>query len=188
MSKTLTSANSNVLDDNVIVPVHFLKIEYTSGSFFVNTSDRNITFDSNTYVGGSGVATISSVEESQELQASGIRLTLSGVSSSNVSIALTENYKNIDATLFLGFLNINTYQLHDDPFIIFKGKVDTQDVQVDGDTATIVVEIENRLIDWERQRISRYTNNDQLQKFSGDVGLEFIQQLVEKELFWGVEN
>jgi hypothetical protein len=40
----------------------------------------------------------------------------------------------------------------------------------------------------ERQRISRYTNNDQLKKFSGDVGLEFVQQLVEKELFWGVEN
>lgn len=188
MSKTLTSANSNVLDDNVIVPVHFLKIEYTSGTLYLNTSDRNITFDGNSYIGGSGIANISSIEESQELQASGIRLTLSGVSNSNVSIALTENFKNVDATLYLGFLNINNYTLHDDPFIIFKGKVDTQDLQISGETATIVVEIENRLIDWERQRISRYTNNDQLQKFSGDVGLEFVQQLVEKELFWGVEN
>ena len=188
MSKTLTSANSNVLDDSVIIPVHFLKIEYTSGTLYLNTSDRDITFDSNSYVGGSGIATISSIEESQELQASGIQLTVSGVSSSNVSIALTENFKNVDATLYLGFLNTADYTLHDDPFIIFKGKVDTQDVQISDDTATIVIEIENRLIDWERQRISRYTNNDQLQKFSGDVGLEFVQQLVEKELFWGVEN
>ena len=188
MSKSLSTANANVLDDNVIVPVHFLKIEYTSGTLYLNTSVRDITFNSDEYIGGSGIATISSIEESQELQASGIQLTVSGVSTSNVSIALTENFKNVDATLYLGFLNINTYQLHDDPFIIFKGKVDTQDVQVDGETATILIEIENRLIDWERQRISRYTNNDQLQKFSGDVGLEFVQQLVEKELFWGVKN
>ena len=188
MSKTLTTANSNVLDDSVIIPVHFIKIEYTSGTLYLNTSDRDIVFDSNTYVGGSGIANISSIEESQELQANGIQLTVSGVSSSNVSIALTENFKNVDATLFLGFLNTDNYTLHDDPFIVFKGKVDTQNLQIDGDTATIVIEIENRLIDWERQRISRYTNNDQLQKFSGDVGLEFVQQLVEKELFWGVKN
>ena len=41
-------------------------------------------------------------------------------------------------------------------------------------------------IDWERSRIRRYTNQDQQQKFSGDKGLEFIQELQEKELFWGV--
>ena len=55
MSKTLTSANSNVLDDSVIVPVHFIKIEYTSGTLYLNTSERDITFDSNSYVGGYGV-------------------------------------------------------------------------------------------------------------------------------------
>jgi hypothetical protein len=188
MAKTLTTANQNVLDDSVIIPIHFLKIEYTSGTLYLNTSDRDLDFDSQTYVGGAGVASISSVEETQELQASGIQVQISGVDSSNVSIALTENFKNVDATLYLGFLNITTYTLEDDPFIIFKGKVDTQNIQVDNETATIVIEIENRLIDWERQRISRYTNNDQLSKYSGDVGLEFVQQLVEKELFWGVEN
>lgn len=188
MSKTLTTTNANVLDDSVIVPVHFIKIEYLSGTLFLNTSDRDIVFDGETYVGGSGIANISSIEESQELQATGIRLTVSGVSVSNVSIALTENFKNVDATLYLGFLNSTNYTLHDDPFVIFKGKVDTQDLQVDEETATIVIEIENRLIDWERPRIKRYTNNDQQKKYPGDRGLEFIQELVEKELFWGVDN
>ena len=56
MSKTLVTANSNVLDDSVIIPVHFIKIEYTSGTLYLNTSDRDIVFDSNTYVGGSGIA------------------------------------------------------------------------------------------------------------------------------------
>lgn len=188
MAKTLTSANTNVLDDSVIIPIHFLKIEYTSGTLYLNTSDRSLTFDGDEYIAGAGIANISSIEETQELQASGVQVQISGVDSSNISIALTENFKNIDTTLYLGFLNTSTYVLEDDPFIIFKGKIDTQNIQVDGETATIVIEIENRLIDWERQRISRYTNNDQLSKHSGDVGLEFVQQLVEKELFWGVEN
>ena len=148
MSKTLTSANSNVLDDSVIVPVHFIKIEYTSGTLYLNTSERDITFDSNSYVGGYGVANISSIEESQELQASGIQLTVSGVSSSNVSIALTENFKNVDATLYLGFLDTTNYTLKDDPFIIFKGKVDTQNLELSGETATIVIEMRTDR-DWE---------------------------------------
>ena len=186
MAKTLSTNNTNVLDDQVIIPVHFLTINYTSGTLFLNTSDRNFTISGNNFIGGSGIATISSIEETQELQATGIKLTVSGVASSNISIALTENYKNVDATLQLGFLNTTTYALIDTPFTIFKGKVDTQDIQVDSDTATIVIEIENRLIDWERSRIRRYTNQDQQQKFSGDKGLEFIQELQEKEIFWGV--
>ena len=50
------------------------------------------------------------------------------------------------------------------------------------------LDIENRLIDWERPRISRFTNEEQQNLFSGDKGLEFVDSVAEKELFWGVEN
>ena len=53
------------------------------------------------------------------------------------------------------------------------------------DTATIELDIENRLVDWERPRISRFTNEEQQNLFSGDKGLEFVDSVAEKELFLG---
>ena len=89
-------------------------------------------------------------------------------------------------TYNLGFLNSN-YALVDDPFIIFVGKVDTMAISL-SDTATIELDIENRLIDWERPRVSRFTNEEQQNLYSGDKGLEFVDSVAEKELFWGVDN
>ena len=44
MVKTLSTNNSNVLDDAVIRPVYFLKLEFPSGTVYLNSSDRNITW------------------------------------------------------------------------------------------------------------------------------------------------
>ena len=45
--------------------------------------------------------------------------------------------------------------------------------------------VESRLADWERPRVSRYTDADQQQRFPGDLGCRFAPQMVEKELVWG---
>jgi len=186
MVKTLTTNNSNVLNDDVLRPVYFLKIEFPSSTVYLNSSDRNITFSGNSYLGAGQIGTLSDIEETSELQANGIKFTLTGIPTTHLSVALTSEYQGSPATQFLGFLNSN-YTLVDDPFIIFVGKVDTMAISL-SDTATIELDIENRLVDWERPRISRFTNEEQQNLFSGDKGLEFVDSVAEKELFWGVDN
>ena len=186
MVKTLSTNNSNVLNDEVLRPVYFIKIDFPSGTVYLNSSDRDITFDSNNYLGAGTIGTLSDIEETSELQANGIKFTLTGIPSTYISVALTTEYQGSSATQYLGFLN-NNYTLVDDPFIIFVGKVDTMAINI-SDTATIELDIENRLVDWERPRISRFTNEEQQNLFSGDKGLEFVDSVAEKELFWGVDN
>jgi len=186
MVKTLSTNNSNVLNDNVVRPIYFLKFEFPSGNVYLNSSDRNITWGGNSYIGAGSIGTVSDIEETSELQAQGIKLTLTGIPSTYVSIALTSEYQGSATTEYLGFFNEN-YGLVDDPFVIFVGKVDTMAISL-SDTATIEVDIENRLVDWERPRISRFTNEEQQNLYSGDKGLEFVDSVAEKELFWGVDN
>ncbi|MCH8035958.1 MAG: VWA domain-containing protein [Proteobacteria bacterium] len=65
----------------------------------------------------------------------------------------------------------------------------TFDLKLDlapGETATVTVTVESRLIAWERAKIRRYTNEDQQQRFSGDKFLEFVNQTMDKEILWGV--
>ena len=186
MVKTLSTNNSNVLDDDVLRPIYFLKFDFPSGNVYLNSSDRNITWGGNSYIGAGSIGSVSDIEETSELQAQGVKLTLTGIPSTYVSIALTSEYQGSATTQYLGFFNDN-YGLVDDPFVIFVGKVDTMAISL-SDTATIEVDIENRLIDWERPRISRFTNEEQQNLYSGDKGLEFVDSVAEKELFWGVDN
>ena len=84
--------------------------------------------------------------------------------------------------MFLAFLD-DDYQIIEDPMLAFRGRIDTQDISL-GKEANIAVNIESRLIDWERPRVRRYTNEDQQDLHSGDKGLEFVSQMVEKEITW----
>jgi len=53
------------------------------------------------------------------------------------------------------------------------------------ETATIQVTVENRLIEFERTRVRRYTAEDQKIDYPNDKGLEFVAEMAEKEIVWG---
>ena len=107
MVKTLSTNNSNVLNDDVIRPVYFIKLEFPSATTYLNSSDRNITFDSQNYLGAGTIGTMSDIEETSELQANGVKLTLTGIPSTYISIALTTEYQGSSATAYLGFFHLN---------------------------------------------------------------------------------
>jgi hypothetical protein len=78
----------------------------------------------------------------------------------------------------------DSYALVADPVEIFKGRVNQMNIEA-GETATVSLTVESRLVDWERPRVRRYNNADQQVAFTGDKGFEFVPQMVEKELIWG---
>ena len=121
MVKTLSTNNSNVLNDDVLRPIYFLKLEFPSGTTYLNSSDRNITFDSQSYLGAGTIGTMSDIEETSELQANGVKLTLTGIPSTYISIALTTEYQGSNATAYLGFFNdiSKTISQSNRPLIIF---------------------------------------------------------------------
>ena len=43
----------------------------------------------------------------------------------------------------------------------------------------------NRLIDLEKPNESRYTSEEQKRLFSGDLGLDFVTDLQDKDINWG---
>ena len=73
-----------------------------------------------------------------------------------------------------------------DPQIIFSGRIDNLQIAF-GETAEIVCNLENRLADWLRPRIRRYTDADQKDLYPGDRGLEYVAAAVDKEIVWGVQ-
>ncbi len=53
------------------------------------------------------------------------------------------------------------------------------------DTCTVQLTLENKLVDLERARVARFTSAYQKSLYSGDLGLDFVESLQDKEIVWG---
>jgi hypothetical protein len=183
MTRALTSGVQTAVAADVVRPVTLVKMAFDSGTVHYSGADRAITYSGDSYIGIGNFAGFSVVEEGVDLQTYSVTISISGVPTSLLSISLSEDYQNRFVTLYQGFLN-DSYALIADPVEIFKGRVNQMNIEA-GETATISLSVESRLVDWERPRIRRYNNADQQVAFSGDKGFEFVPQMVEKELIWG---
>ncbi len=189
MTRTIATANKNETTAEVFRPVLFLFLDLDGGDVTVNSSDQDIAWDfdgdssDETFTGVGQFGSVSVINESADLKASGIQCMLTGVPTTHISNALSESYSGRTAKLYIGFLNASRV-LVADPMVIFAGRIDAMDIQI-GKTASVSVSIESKLVDWERARIRRYTNQDQRNLYSTDEFCEFVVQTVEKELVWG---
>ena len=183
MSRNLTTAVQNELAASELQPFFAIKLAFDSGDVRVWTGYNDITVASETYIGGGQLLSISPIEETVEIAARGVNLALNGINSSLVSVALTESYQGRSAKVYLGV--ISSGAVVSDPYLVFDGRMDVMTIEDAGDTANISLSAESRLIDLERARVRRYTNNDQQNQFAGDTSLRFVADLQDKEIAWG---
>lgn len=183
MGRSLTTAAANASVADVVRPILLIALEFSDGTVRYTSSDRDVIYDSNNYTAAGHFATISAVEEGTELEANRIVVGINGVPAANISLALGQTYQNRAGTVYLGFQNAS-YALIADPFVAFKGRMNSMDITL-GKTVTVQMGLESRLVDWDKARIRRYTNEDQQNYFTGDKGLEFVNEMVDKDLIWG---
>jgi len=139
---------------------------------------------SKVFTGTGDLLSISPVEESSTLQMNGISVALTGIKSSLVSTALTAQYTNRDAALYMGLYNASGSVIAD-VYTLFKGKMDVLNITEQADTATITLNIESRLVSFEQPLNRMLTLEDQQVDYSSDLGFEFISDLQDKEIIWG---
>lgn len=181
MTRTISSATETALSDGQVRPVYLVRMAFDS-TVLVNSSPYTITYNSEDYLGVGTLGAIEAIQEGAEMQAYGVKFTISGIPSEYISIALGEHYQGNDVKVYLALLDEDHALI--DAVLIWNGRMDTMDIDM-GDTATITVTAESYLADWDRPRIRRYNDADQQQEYPGDKGLEFVEQMVEKTILWG---
>ena len=184
MSRTLSSEMQAVATAEVVRPIYLIDMEFTSGSVYFWSGVGNLTFNSNTYIGAGDLLSIGSVSETAELQANGATVTLTGIKQSLVTIARDEPYQGRPLTIRLGALD-DSGDLVSSPVIIFSGFMDVMTIADGGETSTISISVENKLIAFERSFVRRYTSEDQKIEHPSDKGFEFVTKIQEKEIIWG---
>jgi hypothetical protein len=183
VTRSLTAGVQSAIATTQISALMFVELDFASGFLRVTTAGHDVAWNGYTWTGVGMLGKVDPIAEDVSLQANGIKLTLSGVDVAIISIALQEAYQGRAAKIWLAFVNTSG-AIVADPVLLFVGRMDTMEVQ-DGETATVVLNLENDLAAWDRPRVRRFTDADQRTEYPTDKGFEFVSETAQRTLSWG---
>ena len=173
MSRTLHASTSlNLQADNVLF-AWIVAITFASGTLRMWSGVGDLVWGGDTYEGVGDLGNVSPITETEDMRAAGVELTLSGIPSALIGTAIGDSRTGKDAKIWLGTFD-ESWQLDGDPAEAFFGRVDQVVVEDRGETATIIVQVESRWVGYEQPRERRFTHEDQISEYPGDLGFEFV--------------
>ena len=206
MSRELNQGTLGALSDDVLYPFFAVEMLFDGNEVLrLWTGVGTLVYEGQDWFGTGSLLQIDAIEETAEMSVKGASITLSGVPSTTVSLALSEPYQGRVCNIYFGTFIKDSLLTEDGNYIllesgdtirlesseftsltqIFSGFMDQMNIEETPETATIALLVENKLIDLERQRIARYTSEYQKARYPGDKGLDFIEGLQDKEIVWG---
>ena len=187
MARSLTTDLNNEFLAGLFSIVLFCKLEWDSGDLYVWSGYGDISWDGQTWTGLGHLAGISAIQETPDIIASGVQMQLSGIPSSLIALALGQARQGNEVSIWLGAMSASG-SIVADPYLIFSGLMDVPSILEQGDTSTINITAENRLIELNRIHEVRHTDRYQRQRFSGDKGFEYVASLQDKPINWGIPD
>ena len=152
-----------------------------AGVLRVANAVGEFVIDGDTYYGIGTLGDIEAIEKDGSSSPEGLVMTLSGISPTMLSDVMTEHYQGKEVTLLTCVLYGTT--IHSD--IVFRGRLNTMDVTI-GEMAVIRVEVENRLVAWNRGSQSRWNDASHQRTLDAaqqpDKFFEFVEVTAGKEI------
>lgn len=184
MSRELTAGVEAEIASRVVRPALLVKITTMGGDANFWTGLGDLVWGSDTYAGAGKLGGISEVSETLNLQANGIQFNLSGVSVEILRIALAEIKQGLPCWMWLAFLD-SSMNIIADPVHLWEGFTDVPEISEMGSSATVGLSSESKMVDLERPRTRRYTDQDQRFDSATDKGFEFVPSLQDKQIMFG---
>jgi hypothetical protein len=137
------------------------------------------TWGGQNWLGVGDFGAVQGIEESEKISPYSATLILSGLDSTMVNEALSEDYFRRPITLYLGVANTNDVLL-DDPTVIWSGFMDSMSLSVGSDGGdAIQLTCESELSMFDRSANLRFTDQMQQNQHSGDVFFEFLPAIAD---------
>ena len=182
MSRTLDITTAAVLEDDAVHVFMAVELMFTTAPLYLWTGIGDLVTGGKTYTGTGNIMSISDIRETADISAAGATITLSGMASDVLSLALTEPYQGRLARIKLGMTDgTGSVDLTD----MFVGYMDQMNIDESAGGCTIGLAVESKLITLERPVVKRYTSASQKARFPDDLAFDFVNDLQDKQLTWG---
>ena len=203
-TRDISTAIQGNLEDDVVYPFFAIQLLFDTAPIYLWTGAGTLVFEGISYIGTGNLLDVSSIEETAEIAVRGATITLSGMNSEVISLALQSPYQGRVCKIYFGMFSKGTLLQEDGAYLlledgskialesqetgltqIFSGYIDEMNIDEGPDFGTIELKVENKLIDLERARVRRYTSGYQKSVYPGDLGFDFVEDLQDKEIVWG---
>jgi hypothetical protein len=172
------------VESGYVRPAIFVEIHFLTGPVYVWSGAGSIAWGGVSWLDVGNFGSISPIEEGATVSARGITLSLSGVDPTLLSDVLNEYQQNLPAVIYFGVRD-NTGALIPNPITSWAGRTDQPTITVDGESATISIACENRLVILNNSVERRYTDADQKRDYPDDRGFEFVNAIQNVTIYWG---
>jgi hypothetical protein len=183
MSRDLTASVVAQTQAAQVQPFFMFEGDFIGGTVRVWSGIGELNWNNQIWDGYGTLLGISNIDEDNEISAKGITVSLSGIPSETISLALQDCRQGFQGNVYLGFIDNN--EVVSDPVLVFQGRLDVVEIGEGDDTSYISLNYESRLIDLQKPRSSRFTDEDQKRAFPGDLGCAFVISLQDKNIRWG---
>ena len=183
MSRDADTDLATAAEASVVRPYLLVELDYAAGAVRATSLPFDVVYNGDTYIGVGLLGSISEVGEGTEIRSYGINLKMSGIPMQYVEDVVAADGQGRAGRVWLGMLDAGHVPIGD-PLQVFQGRMDVSEIEY-GETISIMIALESRLVDWERPRIRRFTDQDQKRAYPGDRGLEYVQAVSDMELVWG---
>lgn len=184
MARDIPSALASALGDDVVRPALLFDAEFTTGWLYLWTGDQELTWNGHTYTGIGSLINLTSIEETGEVRAAGVTVSLAGLDVSITSIALQSLAQNKTGKIYMGLLDGAGAFVGGDPVLAFQGRLDIGEISEQGQASTVTIKYESRLVDLEKPREWRWTDQDQRTTWTDDAGLQYAGR-ADEVIQWG---
>ena len=179
MSRTLPAGMAAALAGESVTLFYAVELLFDSGAIRIWTGFGDKTINSETYTGAGFLLNIDGIAEVADLTASGITITLSGISSSIISLALQENYQGRVARVYFGVEGVSG------ALEVFSGFMDVMTIEHSGETMRVTLSVESKLVTLQRPNTRRYTSANHKIRYPSDTFFDHVTKLQDKEIVWG---
>ena len=184
MARDMTPAIAAALEAGELRLILFFEGAFASGWVRLWTGLGELDWNGETWLGAGSLLGIGTVEETQQVVANGTTVSLSGVPLEMVSLAIDDARQGKPGRVWIGLLT-EAGEIIADPVQAFTGRLDVPEIADAGESCTVTISYENRLIDLGVTRNWRYTHESQQVLSPGDRGFEFVTTIQDKEIKWG---
>ena len=185
--RSIDSATLAELSSNTFKLAFLARIEFPSPyELAFTTLARQYTFDGTTFIGAGSLGQVSAEAESGNPEPSQYKITLSGINDDILSASGQLNYMNSLATVWAMTIDDDD-QVIGAPFIWFRGLTDQVTITY-GETSSVVIDVRDRMSDWSRPRLRRWTDEDHQSEYPGDKFFEFVSEVAGRDLVWPADS
>jgi len=203
-TRDISTAIQGNLEDDIVYPFFAIELLFDTAPIYLWTGAGTLVFEGISYIGTGNLLNVSSIEETTEIAVRGATITLSGMNSEVINLALQSPYQGRVCKIYFGMFSKGNLLQEDGAYLlledgskivleaqetgltqIFSGYMDEMNIDEGPEFGTIELKVENKLVDLERARTRRYTSEYQKSVYPGDLGLDFVESLQDKKVVWG---